>query len=70
MPNYDLEANRYFCHGKYYYLNHPYRAKRKVKTLKSNMLIYTGLSFVIGFYNSVTKKLLKMTIEKGFKINL
>ena len=51
MPKYELEANRYFYHGIYYYLNPPYDVKRKLKSphgvwkvLKPNMLDYHLLS--------------------------
>ena len=50
MPKYELEGNRYFYHGIYYYLNHRYDVKRKLnrlygalKILKPNILMYTGL---------------------------
>ena len=43
MPKYNLQANRYFYHSIYYYLNHPYGVKRKVlKMLKPNILMCAG----------------------------
>ena len=60
MPKYNLSANRYFYHSIYYYLNHPYGVKRKiVKILKPNILMYTGLSFLIRFHNNMTSRILK-----------
>ena len=44
----------------YYYLNHPYTAKRKaLKILKPNMLMCVGLSFVIRFHNNLTNRISK-----------
>ena len=43
-----------------YYLNHPYGVKRKaLKILKPNILMCTGLSFVIRFHNNLTNRISK-----------
>ena len=60
MPKYNLQANRYFYHSIHYYLSHPYGVKRKVlKILKPNILMCTGLSFLIRFHNNVTNRISK-----------
>ena len=56
MPKYELEANRYFYYGIYYYLM---VSKEVLKILKPNVLMYTGLLFVIRFYNNVTNRISK-----------
>ena len=70
MPKYNLYANRYFYHSIYNYLNRPYGIKRKIlKILKANILMYTGISFVIRLHINVTEcifKLLKMTSKNRF----
>ena len=50
MPKHEIEANRNFYHGIYYYLNPPYDVKRRLnrpygvlKILKPNIRMYTGL---------------------------
>ena len=55
MPKYELAGNRHFYRETYYYSNHIYGVKRKVlKIMKINMLMCTGLSFIVRFHTNVT----------------
>ena len=64
MPKYELEANRYF----YHVLFKPSLCQRKLnrlysvlKILKTNILMYTALSFVIRFHNKLSNRISKAT---------
>ena len=60
MAKYNLQVNRYSYHSIYYYLNNSYGVKRKVlNILKPDMLMHTGLSFVIRFHSNLTNRISK-----------
>ena len=49
MPKYELEGNRYFYHGIYYYLNHRYDVKIKPSLwcLENSETKYTDVYWII-----------------------